>query len=83
KSSFYNNFIDMGVGLNMATLNFNNNNTIEIGIGFVVSAFKDYLQVGYGRNVSVDQSYWFFGIRLPFTGFNLNGNPKVSGQDGN
>ena len=81
RSSFYNDFVEFGFGLNMATLDFNNDNTPEVGIGLVFSAFKDYLQAGYGRNFGSDQNYWFFGIRLPFLGVNFNGKPKVVPAD--
>jgi hypothetical protein len=81
KNSSYNNFIDFGLGANMATLDFNNDNTPEIGVGIVVSAFKDYLQAGYGRNMASDDNYWFWGIRLPFIGVNLSGSPKVVAED--
>ncbi len=78
KSSFYNDFVELGVGINMATLDFDNDDDPEVGMGLVVSAFKDYLQVGYGRNFGADQDYWFFGIRLPFLGMNLDSKPIVS-----
>ncbi len=77
----FNRYIAPGLGVNMATLDFNNDNTPEIGIGVVGSLFQDYLQVGYGRNMSADQNYWFFGIRLPFIGVNLSGKTKVITED--
>lgn len=81
KFNQYNRYIAPGIGVNMATLDFNNDNTPEIGIGVVGSVFQDYLQVGYGRNMSADQNYWFFGIRLPFIGVNLSGKTKVIADD--
>jgi hypothetical protein len=81
KFNQYNRYISPGIGVNMATLDFNNDNTPEIGIGVVGSVFADYLQVGYGRNMSADQNYWFFGIRLPFIGVNLSGKTKVIAED--
>lgn len=77
ESSFYNNFLDFGLGLNVATLDFNKDDNPEVGIGLVFASFKDYLQVGYGRNFGVDQNYWFFGIRLPFLGMNSDGRSKM------
>lgn len=65
----------------MATLDFNSDNNPEVGIGVVVSVFKDYLQVGYGRNIGIDKYYWFLGICLPFLGINFNGNPKIYQED--
>lgn len=78
KSTFYNNFIEIGLGVNIATLDFNSDGNPEVGIGIVASFFKDYIQFGYGRNIGVDQNYWFFGIRLPLLGINFNGNPKIN-----
>ncbi len=80
-NSFYNDFVELGLGVNMATLDFNNDDNPEVGIGLVLSAFKDYLQVGYGRNFGVDQNYWFFGLRLPFLGVNAYGRPKTLPSD--
>lgn len=81
KSSFYNDFVELGIGVNMATLDFNNDDNPEVGMGLVLSAFKDYLQLGYGRNFGADQNYWFFGIRLPFLGVNTYGKPKTFPAD--
>lgn len=80
KSSFYNDFIDFGLGINVATLDFNNDDNPEVGLGLVFSSFKDYLQIGLGRNFGVDQNYWFFGIRLPLLGFNPGGKLDVADQ---
>ncbi len=80
-NSFYNDFVELGLGVNMATLDFNNDDNPEVGIGLVLSTFKDYLQVGYGRNFGVDQNYWFFGLRLPFLGVNAYGRPKTLPAD--
>lgn len=81
KSSFYNDFVELGFGVNMATLDFDNDDNPEVGMGLVLSAFKDYLQLGYGRNFGADQNYWFFGIRLPFLGVNTYGKPKTLPAD--
>jgi hypothetical protein len=81
KNTFYNDFVELGLGINVATLDFNNDNNPEIGIGVVASFFKDYVQIGYGRNIGVDQNYWFFGLRLPFLGFNFNGTTKTYQED--
>jgi len=78
KSSFYNDFLDFGLGVNVATLDFNKDDNPEVGLGLVVSSFKDYLQLGCGRNFGVDQNYWFFGIRLPLLGFNIDRKLDIS-----
>lgn len=69
KGMFYNKYLTPGLGLNIATLDFNNDNKPEIGLGITSSFFQDYVQAGYGRNMSTDDNYWFFGLRLPLFGW--------------
>jgi hypothetical protein len=78
KHTAYNQFFKVGAGVNMSTLDFNNDNNYEIGIAFVMSTFRDYLQVGLGRNMNQDKNYWFLGIKLPFMGLDLTGGAKTS-----
>ena len=66
KSYFYNEFIDLGVGLNFASPDFDTDGSPEFGTGIIVTAFKDILSVGYNYNVTLDTPYWFFGVNLPF-----------------
>lgn len=54
-----------GIGVNVATLDFENSDTVEIGFGAVLSLFHDYVQGGYGFNVHQNKGYFFFGINLP------------------
>jgi hypothetical protein len=65
RSVLYNRLIDIGIGLNIAALDFNKDSTQELGIGATVTAFRDYIQAGYGYNVNIKQYYWFFGLKLP------------------
>ena len=67
----YNRLLTPGFGLNVAALDFDKDDTPELGIAVVGSAFRDYLQVGYGYNVNEDVGYWFFGLRLPLPTFTL------------
>ncbi len=67
KSHFYNEFVDLGVGINFASTDFNTDGTPEFGTGLIFTAFKDILSVGYNYNVTLDTPYWFFGVNLPFT----------------
>lgn len=69
KSMFYNKYFTPGIGINVSTLDFNNDNTPEIGIGASAAFFKDYIQIGYGRNMATDDNFWFFGLRLPLFGW--------------
>lgn len=84
KGMFYNKHLTPGLGINFSTLDFDNNNNPEIGIGITVAFFKDYLQVGYRLNMSSDDNFCMFGLRLPLfdwaTGVDTN---VSSGQTGN
>uniref|UniRef100_UPI0040485A9C hypothetical protein n=1 Tax=Roseivirga sp. TaxID=1964215 RepID=UPI0040485A9C len=73
KSMFYNKYFTPGIGVNVSTLDFNNDNTPEIGIGLTAAFFKDYLQIGYGRNMATDDNFWLFGLRLPLFGWATTG----------
>ena len=70
---FYNKYFTPGIGVNVSTLDFNNDNTPEIGIGLTAAFFKDYLQIGYGRNMASDDNFWLFGLRLPLFGWATTG----------
>ncbi len=74
-SKFYNDFIDMGFGLNIATPDFNTDGTPEFGFGAILTAFKNILSVGINYNVTLDEPYWSIGINLPFNlpGIPING----------
>lgn len=61
----YNRIVDFGFGLNIAALDFNKDDTPELGLGLVLSAFRDILQAGAGYDVNEDEPYWFFGVRVP------------------
>jgi len=66
RSAGYSRFVDAGFGLNVASLDLDMDSVPELGIGFVVSLFRDYVQGGIGYDVFKDHRYWFFGLRLPF-----------------
>ena len=72
KSYFYNEFIDLGIGINFASPDFDSDGTPEFGTGLIFTAFKNILSVGYNYNITLDTPYWFFGVHLPF---NLPGLP--------
>lgn len=72
RSPFYNRLFDFGVGVNMAALDFNHDDTPEVGAGIVVSGIRDYLQAGYGYNVNADTFYGFFGLRLPLPSMTMS-----------
>jgi hypothetical protein len=67
-SVFWNELFQPGIGLNIAALDFNSDESMEFGAGLVVSAFRDYVQLGYGYNFNADSAYWFLGLRFPLPG---------------
>jgi hypothetical protein len=67
RSALYNQLFDLGVGINVSTLDFNHDDTPELGIAFSVAALKNFVQIGYGFNVQQRVPYAFFGIKLPFS----------------
>jgi len=67
----YNRLLTPGFGVNVSALDFNKDDTPELGIAVVGSLFRDYFQVGYGYNINEDADYWFFGLRLPLGTFTL------------
>ncbi|MDC7998010.1 hypothetical protein [Gilvibacter sediminis] len=72
KHRWYNDFVDLGLGIAISTPDFNTDGTPEFGVGGMLTVFKDILSVGYSYNVTLDVPYWHFGINLPF---NLPGIP--------
>lgn len=65
RNTIYKEFVDVGLGVNIAAFDFNSDDIPEFAIAGVVSVFKDYLQGGVGYNVNVKSAYAFFGVRLP------------------
>jgi len=74
KSVAYNRFLRIGIGLNVAALDFNQDSNYEVGLGLVLSGFNDFVQLGVGRNMDIDANYFFFGINLPIGEISL---PKI------
>lgn len=59
------NFLDPGLGVNVAALNFEDDD-VEVGVGFQLTFFSDLLMVGYGWNLGVDdeRDYMFLGVGI-------------------
>jgi len=57
----------LGFGANFSFLDFEPDQKIEIGLGFVLTFPDDLFQIGVGKNLTVkdDSGYYFFGINLP------------------
>ncbi|MEE4197789.1 MAG: hypothetical protein V2I54_09100 [Bacteroidales bacterium] len=64
--TFYRKFIDIGIGINVATLNFDPDNSFEFGAAPVMSVFNDYLIGGYGYNFTQGTGYLLVSVRVPF-----------------
>lgn|GEM_PF-1297679 len=57
----------LGFGLNLSFLDFDPDQKIEVGLGFVLSFPDDLFHIGVGKNLTVkkDPGYYFLGINLP------------------
>jgi hypothetical protein len=67
---------NVGWGFSVTTLDTNNDDAYELGIGGVASILDDLLQIGSGFNLQTNRAFVFLGIRLPFS-FDLTGIPKT------
>jgi len=54
----------MGIGVHTVSLDLNNDNEMEIGMGVTLSIFNELFQIGYGRDLSLDENYYFIATRL-------------------
>lgn len=57
-------------GINIAFLDFDDKQSIELGVGPTLTIYRDFFEIGYGINLSVrkDRQYWYLGlnaIQLP------------------
>jgi hypothetical protein len=56
---------NIGYGLHIITLDLDRNSQQEIGLGATISVASDFLQLGYGVDLSLnEETYWFVGVRL-------------------
>ena len=81
RSILRNRLLLVGLGINVAALDFNHDDTPELEPGGVISFLGDYLQAGIGYNIPRDRGYWFFGLRLPLPTFTLPGAGGVDTGD--
>lgn len=65
RNAIYKEFVDVGLGVNIAAFDFNRDDIPEFAVAGVVSIFRDYIQGGIGYNVNAKSAYGFFGVRLP------------------
>lgn len=66
RSHFYNNFLDPGIGVNLASLDFNRDGTPELTGGVIGTFFRDIISVGWNWNFGENTPLYFVGIHLPF-----------------
>lgn len=58
-------YSDIGVGPHLVAVDLDKDNQQEIGLGVTLSFFEDFLQLGYGWSVTLDQEpYYFVGLKL-------------------
>jgi len=67
KSRAWNNFWNVGIGINFAAPDFDTDGIPEFGAGLVVTSFKDFVSTGISYNFGVGAPYYFVGFRVPFT----------------
>lgn len=75
KSHFYNDFVNLGLGLGFSSPDFNLDGTPEFGAGLMLTGLKDLISTGWAWNFGVDTPYFFFGFNIPFS---IGGLPNVS-----
>lgn len=75
KSYAYRKFFDFGIGLNIATLNFKQENLMEVGAGIVLTGFnvtdewRNIVTAGFGYNFIAGKPYAIVGFNLPFLSY--------------
>jgi hypothetical protein len=82
RSVINNTLMDFSFGLSVSSPDFNKDDVPELGVGVVLSGFKDIVQIGFAHDVFLNKPFVFFGIRLPIpaTNFGSNGQTNSSVQ---
>ena len=73
--ALWNDLLDPGIGLTLAALDLDGDDSREIGVAATVSLFRDFVQVGWGYDLQETQGFFMIGFVLPLTGttFSLGG----------
>jgi predicted transcriptional regulator len=64
KSLEANRLMSIGLGVTVATLDQNADDSFELGLGAALSFLDDRLIAGYGYNLGLNRSFVYFGLRL-------------------
>tara|TARA_R110001592_G_scaffold237306_3_gene496104 strand:+ start:8351 stop:9976 length:1626 start_codon:yes stop_codon:yes gene_type:complete len=65
------NFIQPGIGISISTPDFDLNTSPDFSFGLVGTVLRDLISIGISYNTSIDNTFWFVGFSLPFTGIGL------------
>lgn len=65
------NFIQPGIGISISTPDFDLDASPDFSFGLVGTVFRDIISVGLSYNTAIDNTFWFLGLSLPFTGIGL------------
>ncbi|MGK7391840.1 MAG: hypothetical protein ACNS60_15925 [Candidatus Cyclobacteriaceae bacterium M2_1C_046] len=71
KSKNWNKYFDFGIGINIATPDFDLDGMPEIATGITGSFMRDIIHAGLSFNYSADTPFWFVGFSLPLGSGNL------------
>jgi len=54
------------LGVNVAFLDFDSAQSLEVGMALALTIYKDFFEIGYGRNLTMreDPWYWYIGLNV-------------------
>lgn len=52
--------------MTIALLDFDEEQSLELGVGVALTIYKDFFEVGYGRNLTIREDPWYgyFGLKV-------------------
>lgn len=56
-------------GLNIAFLDFDEKQSLEFGLGAAMTIYKDFFEIGYGRNLTIRENPWYWYVGINFVKF--------------
>jgi hypothetical protein len=71
KSTIYNELLNLGIGVNFASPDFDTDGVPEFAVSLEATLLKDFFSIGRGYNLGVDAPLWFFGFRLPLNNIGI------------